>query len=152
MTNTIRRVGAEKYGYYVNKLRQNVGLETWLWRQIVTSQTAHTKYKWPPFATEWKKNMKIFCVRNCIRGPYFHAFQTNDEIGHICLGPTKLRWPRAPRSLNPSLPAPKGARAPSTYRSKLTLIVYSAGAGPSVYQVALRDQNGSHIFQRSLNT
>jgi len=27
--------------YYVNKLRQNVGLETWKWRQIVTSQTAH---------------------------------------------------------------------------------------------------------------
>jgi len=27
--------------YYVNKLRQNVDLETWKWRQIVTSQTAH---------------------------------------------------------------------------------------------------------------
>jgi len=24
--------------YYVIKLRQNVGLETWLWRQIATSQ------------------------------------------------------------------------------------------------------------------
>jgi len=26
------------------------------------------------------------------------------------------------------------------------LLVYSAGAGPCVFQVALRDQNGSHIF------
>ena len=53
---------------YVNKLRQNVGLETWTWRQIVTSQTVYTKYKWPPhdpepkppvwkfsaYATDWK--------------------------------------------------------------------------------------------------
>ena len=38
--------------YYVNKLRQNVGLETWIWRQIVTSQTTHTKYKWPPYDPE----------------------------------------------------------------------------------------------------
>jgi len=43
----------DEYAYYVNKLRQNVGLETWKWRQIVTSQTAYTKYKWPPYATEW---------------------------------------------------------------------------------------------------
>ena len=40
--------------YYVYKLRQNVGLETWTWRQIVTSQTAHTKYKWPPYDPEPK--------------------------------------------------------------------------------------------------
>ena len=33
---------------FVNKLR----LKTWICRQIVTSQTAHTKYKWPPSATE----------------------------------------------------------------------------------------------------
>ena len=39
------RVDVEKYAYYVNKLRQNVGLETWKWRQIVTSQTVHTKNK-----------------------------------------------------------------------------------------------------------
>jgi len=37
---------------YVKKLRQNVGLETWKWRQIVMSQTANTKYKWPPFDPE----------------------------------------------------------------------------------------------------
>jgi len=43
----------EEYTYYVNKLRQKVGLETWVWRQIVTSQTANTKYKWPPHAAEW---------------------------------------------------------------------------------------------------
>jgi len=40
--------------YYVNKLRQNVGLETWTRRQIMTSQTAHTKYKWPPYGPEPK--------------------------------------------------------------------------------------------------
>jgi len=28
----------EEYAYYVNKLRENVGLGTWIWRQIVTSQ------------------------------------------------------------------------------------------------------------------
>jgi len=43
-------VRVEDYAYYfVNKLR----MKTWIWRQIVTSQTAHTKYKWPPYATEW---------------------------------------------------------------------------------------------------
>ena len=33
-----------------------------------------------------------------------HAVQTNGHIGHISVGPQKLIWPRAPRSLNPSLP------------------------------------------------
>jgi len=28
MTHAIRRVDVEKYAYYVNKFRQNVGLET----------------------------------------------------------------------------------------------------------------------------
>jgi len=46
--------------YYVNKLRQNVGLETWKWRQIVTSQTAHTKYKWPPYNPEPKPSHENF--------------------------------------------------------------------------------------------
>jgi len=56
-------VDVEKYAYNVNKLCQKVGLETWIWRQIVTSQRAHTKYKWPPCA--WMKPpMKIFCVRH----------------------------------------------------------------------------------------
>ena len=40
--------------YFVKKLRQNVGLETWKWRQIVMSQTANTKYKWPPYDPELK--------------------------------------------------------------------------------------------------
>ena len=54
MTHKIRGVDVEKYAYYANKLRQNVALETRLWRQIVTSQTEHTQYKWPPSAIEWK--------------------------------------------------------------------------------------------------
>jgi len=43
-----------------------------------------------------------------------------------------------------------GPRAPSTYQSKLhflsKLLVYSACAGLSVFEVALRDRNCSHIF------
>jgi len=27
-------VRVEEYAYYVNKFRQNVGLETWLWRDV----------------------------------------------------------------------------------------------------------------------
>ena len=57
----IRGVCVEEYAYFVNKLR----LKTWIWRQIVTSQTAHTKYKWPLSATEWNPSMNIFCVRHC---------------------------------------------------------------------------------------
>jgi len=30
----------------------------------VTSQTAHNKYKWLPYVTEWNTPMKIFCVRH----------------------------------------------------------------------------------------
>ena len=62
----IRGVDVEKYACYVNKLRQNVGLETWKWRQIVTSHRAHTKYKWPPYDPERTPPMKIFCVRHCL--------------------------------------------------------------------------------------
>jgi len=39
------------------------------------------------------------------RGAYFHVFHTNGQIAHTCVGPQKLRRPRAPRSLNPSLVA-----------------------------------------------
>jgi len=45
--------------YHANKHRQNVGLETWKWREVVTSETAHTKYKWPPYATEWNPSWKF---------------------------------------------------------------------------------------------
>jgi len=58
MTHKIRGVRVEEYADYVNKFLQNVGLETWIWRQIVTSQRAHTKYKWPPHATEWNPPWK----------------------------------------------------------------------------------------------
>jgi len=61
----IRGVRVEEYAYYVNKLRQNVDLETWIWRQIVTSQRVHTTKKWPPYATEWTPHTKIFFVRHC---------------------------------------------------------------------------------------
>jgi len=56
----MRDADVEKYAYYVNKLRQNVGLEKWKWSQIVTTQTAHTKYKWPPYNPETIKPHKNF--------------------------------------------------------------------------------------------
>ena len=56
--------------YYVKKLRQNVGLETCKWREIVTSQTANTKYKWPRNDPEPNPPiMKIFCLRRWFRNP-----------------------------------------------------------------------------------
>ena len=67
------------YAYYVNKLHQNVGLETWIRHQIVTSQTAHTKYKWPPYATEWSPPMKLF------------AYATGGVKGGLSQG-GKLSW------------------------------------------------------------
>jgi len=53
MTHKIKGVRVEEYAYYVIKLRQNGGLETWIWCQNLRSQTAHTKNNWPPYATEW---------------------------------------------------------------------------------------------------
>ena len=53
----------EEYAYYVNKLR----LKTWKWRRTVTLQKVHTKYKWPPYATEWNPPMKVFCVPHWIQ-------------------------------------------------------------------------------------
>jgi len=35
-----------------------------------------------------------------MKGAYFHAIQRNGQISHTSVGPQKLRWPRAPRSLN----------------------------------------------------
>ena len=60
MTHKIMGVDVEKYAYYVNKLRQIFGLETWLWRQIMTSQRGHIQYKWPPYATDWPPPWKIY--------------------------------------------------------------------------------------------
>ena len=52
---------AEEHACYVNKHRQNVGLETWRWRQICDdTQRAHTKCKLPPYATEWKHSTLKF--------------------------------------------------------------------------------------------
>jgi len=52
MTHKLRGVRIEEYAYYVNKLCQNVSLEIWIWRQIVTSQKENTKYKCPPYTTD----------------------------------------------------------------------------------------------------
>jgi len=60
MTHKIRGVRVEEYAYYVNTLRQNVGMETWIWRQIVTSQTSHTTNKWSPYVTKWNAPMEKF--------------------------------------------------------------------------------------------
>jgi len=76
----MRGVDVEKYAYYVNKLRQNVGLETLTWRQIVTSQTAHTKYKWPPYATEWNRRHENF-----LRTPLFQTNVLTKFVEIICI-------------------------------------------------------------------
>ena len=67
----------EEYAYYVNKLPQNVGLETWIWRQIVTSQRAHAKYKWRSYAAEWTPPHE-----NILRTPLdmFVALENVDSI------------------------------------------------------------------------
>ena len=59
MTHKISGVCVEEYAYYVNKLHQNVGLETCLWRHVVMSQGLPTTNKWPPYATEWNPPWKI---------------------------------------------------------------------------------------------
>jgi len=41
-----------------------------------------------------------------IRGTCFHAFKTSNQIGYTrytCVGRQKVRWPRTPPPLNPSL-------------------------------------------------
>jgi len=60
MRHKLRGVRVEEYAYCVNKLRQNVGLEAWIWRQIVTSQKAHNKYNWPLYAIEWNSPHENF--------------------------------------------------------------------------------------------
>jgi len=78
MTHKIKGMRVEKYAYYVNKLSQNVGLETF-WRQIVTSQTEHTIYKWLP--RYWMKSpMKIFCVRHCSSGWIIANFHSTANL------------------------------------------------------------------------
>jgi len=39
-----------------------------------------------------------------MRGAHIDPFKTNGQIGHTCAEPQKLRWPRSPRCLIPSLP------------------------------------------------
>ena len=41
----------EQYADCVNKFCQIVALETWMWRQIVTSHTAYVPQQWLPYAT-----------------------------------------------------------------------------------------------------
>ena len=38
-----------------------------------------------------------------VTGAYVHVFKTSDQIGHTCLEPQKLRFPKDPCSLIPSL-------------------------------------------------
>ena len=60
------------------------------------------------FATQYKNDNAAFHRGHFegvlhIRGACFHAFQTNIQIGHTCVGPQKQKWLRPPRLLNPSL-------------------------------------------------
>jgi len=89
---------------------------------------------------------------------YFHALQTNGQIGHTCVGPQTLR--RSPRSLNPSLnrtPRHRGPRATPTTNANLhflsKLLVYSAaGAEPSVFTLFWETKMKIKFFRVSQNT
>jgi len=71
-------VCVDECAYYVNELHQNVGLETWIWRQIATSQSAHIKCKWQPYATEWKKHEYFLRTPlRCSVGRFFFQKQYN---------------------------------------------------------------------------
>jgi len=65
MTDKLRGERVEEYAYYVNKLRQNVGLETeydvklWRHKQRTPNTNDHRMpLNEPPL-------MRIFCVRHC---------------------------------------------------------------------------------------
>ena len=95
VTHKISGVDVEKYAYYVNKLHQNVGLETWKWRQIVTSQTAHTKYKWSPYDPQpkpppWKFSVYATVSENVL---YFKVV-TKSYLLKVCLWSSKklIMW------------------------------------------------------------
>jgi len=71
-----------------------------------------------------------------MKGAYVHAFQTNGQIGHTCLGPRKLRWPSAPRSLNPSLPS-----TPTTVVEPLVVLPlfhFTVFTGKNLYQFSIK--------------
>ena len=119
MTHNLRIVCAEEYLHNVNNLRPNVGLETWIWRQIVTSQTTYIKYKWPPYATEWNLAVKIFFVRHWTRPTPVprRLSRTQAVLGiiipggcwHRCRGwKCGVLWgcPRIPHSIGDPLSAP----------------------------------------------
>jgi len=85
----IRGVCVEKYTCCVNKLR----LKTWIRRQIVTSQTAHTKYKWPPSATEWRPPWKFSAYATGVEQVFPNFFilgphtllRNSERVGHLTL-------------------------------------------------------------------
>jgi len=59
-----RRV--EECAYYVNKFHQNVGLETWIWRQIVTSERPHTRNKRAPYFLRTPLTINVLSVVFCV--------------------------------------------------------------------------------------
>ena len=84
----IRGVCVEEYAYYVNKLR----LKTWIWRQIVTSQTAQTKYKWPPSATEWTPPWKFSAYATGCCSCYQHLNQSLAAVTEYKLSLCSKFW------------------------------------------------------------
>jgi len=70
-----------------NILRLKVGLETWKRRKIVTSQTPHTRYKWPPYANEWKPPHENFLRTPLFGGTSAHPnyFCSSQTLQHISI-------------------------------------------------------------------
>jgi len=118
MTHKIRRVRVEEYAYYVNKLRQNVGLVKLLWHKIVTSQTAHTKYNDHHMPLNENSPMKIFCVRHWLAFDILSVVNINI--------PWHLSFRKYYVTFRPQFGTPKtlrpGADAPPTYATVRFLI------------------------------
>ena len=106
----IRKVRVEEYAYCVNKLRQNVGWETWIWRH--TQWTPNTNNHHTP--RNENPLMKIFCVyclawmgrfKGAVDARCWHWLATSAAFtAKVAV------WPLAQESADDS---PRGAQKPS---------------------------------------
>jgi len=85
MSFNVRPWSRQRHDFWLCK---PFGLDSWS-KATVESKSAPQKIK--------------FWGRTTRKSGNFHAVKTSDQIGHTCVWPQKLRWPRAPRSLNPSM-------------------------------------------------
>jgi len=93
MTHKIRGVRVEEYAYYVNKLRQSVGLETWMTSSCDVTNHAH-QIQMATISHWMKPPMKSFYVRHRLRimcgrkrlNPFFRLHQANEVLNKYVMG------------------------------------------------------------------